>query len=56
MGVFWIENKTVRFKAEDYPKLELRQHKNYPIIVSNHISLLDILYHLQKGDRCFIAK
>lgn len=56
LGFFYIKKKIIKFNAEKYPKLELKKKNKASIIVSNHITLVDIFYHLSHGNRCFISK
>ena len=56
LGFFYIKKKKIKFNADKYKKLELKEKHKASIIVSNHVTIIDIFYHLSYGNRCFISK
>lgn len=54
-GFYWIENSRL-FSAEDAHTDQFDESKRAGVIVSNHVSYLDILYHMSSSFPSFVAK
>ncbi|CAK8568589.1 unnamed protein product [Lathyrus sativus] len=53
-GFYWIPDSTTSINQEDKPQTE--KTKRPGVIISNHVSYLDILYHMSSSFPSFVAK
>ena len=57
VGIYWITVKTIPFDQSKHPNLVPKGNlSECQLIVSNHVTFLDPMYHLTHGNRSFIAK
>ncbi|XP_058739059.1 lysophospholipid acyltransferase LPEAT1-like isoform X2 [Vicia villosa] len=53
-GFYWIPESTTSINQEDKPQPEKTERPG--VIISNHVSYLDILYHMSSSFPSFVAK
>ncbi|XP_004494178.1 lysophospholipid acyltransferase LPEAT1 isoform X2 [Cicer arietinum] len=53
-GFYWIPESTTSFTQENKPQSEEMERPG--VIISNHVSYLDILYHMSSSFPSFVAK
>lgn len=55
-GIFHIEKKNIKVDVNKYPELKFFSENSSKVILTNHVSFLDIPIFLYMESTCFISK
>lgn len=55
LGVFYIKNEKIKLNLKNYPKLK-ESYEPCRIIISNHVSFIDIVFYMSQISTSFISK
>ena len=56
LGFYSLKYSKITVNLNKYPKLRYSEKESETLVISNHVTMVDIYYSLAHGNRCFIAK